>query len=159
MAHRLILVCCHVRRRLRACSRRASLSSIAVDGAGDAAVAQHHGAVADLDDLLGIGRNQQDGAAGVGEFGPDALDLGARADIDAARRIDQQQDADARGQPARHLHLLLVAAAQRADEHVDIAGLDLQPVEQIDHLAPRRKYPSTKPCRLSASRSARMALS
>ena len=63
-----------------------------VDGSGDAAVAQHDGAVADLHDLFRIRRDQQDRAARIGEFGPYALDLGAGADIDAARRIDQQQD-------------------------------------------------------------------
>ena len=47
----------------------------------------------------------------IGQFGPYALDLGAGADVDPARRIDQQQDADASCKPARHLHLLLIAAA------------------------------------------------
>ena len=112
-------------------SRRASLRSPPSTVAGDAAAAQHERAVADFDDLLGIRRDQQDRAARIGQFGPDALDLGARADIDAARRVDQQQDADAGGQPARHLHLLLVAAAQRTDGDVDIAGLDLEAVEQV----------------------------
>ncbi len=90
---------------------------------------------------------------------PDLRDLGSRADIDAARRVDEQQDAHARGQPARDLHLLLVAAAQRADQDIDIGGLDLQPREQVDDLAPRCQADRRSRAGMSAARSARMALS
>ena len=41
---------------------------VAVEVAGDAAAAQHDGAVADLDQFLGIGGDEKDGAALLGEF-------------------------------------------------------------------------------------------
>ena len=65
------------------------------------------------------------------ELGPDALDLAPRADIDAARRVDHDEDARIGGEPARDLHLLLVAAGQRPHLGVDRRGLDLQRVDLV----------------------------
>ena len=50
-----------------------------------------------------------------------AVDLGARADIDAARRLDQHEDVGVGEMPAREQRLLLVAAGQRPDRRFERA--------------------------------------
>src|SRR5262245_29825563 len=84
--------------------------SASVDLTDDCPAAHDDHPVTDINQFLQIGRGNKDGAALAGETRPDALNLGARCDVDPTRRIDQDQDARIGGQPARHLHLLLIAA-------------------------------------------------
>ena len=59
------------------------------------------------------------------EFRPDALDLAPRADIDAARRVDHDEDARFGCEPAGDLDLLLIAAGERPHLGVDRRRLDV----------------------------------
>ena len=59
------------------------------------------------------------------------LHLGLGADVDAARRLVEDQQPRLGEQPAREQHLLLVAAAERADGLVRVGGPD---VERLDPL-------------------------
>src|SRR4051812_44508336 len=52
------------------------------------------------------------------------MDLGTRADIDAARRLVEDQHMRRALQPAADHHLLLVAAAQPADRRIDARRAD-----------------------------------
>ena len=88
---------------------------IGVERPGNPSAAQDDRTVASLDDFLGFRRNQKDRRSLTRQLCPDALDLGPGSDVDAARRVDQQQDAGVGGKPARDLNLLLIAPAERSD--------------------------------------------
>ena len=59
----------------------------------DRAVVEHEHAVAAADQLVIVGRIEQDRRAGVGELAQQLVDLLLGADVDAARRIVEQDDA------------------------------------------------------------------
>ena len=80
-----------------------------------AAVAQDEHAIGALDDLLELRRDHQDAEALVGELADQRLDLGLGADVDAARRLVEDQELRIGAEPAGEQHLLLVAAAKLAD--------------------------------------------
>ncbi len=60
--------------------------------ADDPAAVQHDRAVADAGDLLDIGGDEQDAEAAVGQRAELQVDLLARADIDAAGRLLEDQE-------------------------------------------------------------------
>ncbi len=88
---------------------------VAGEHRGDPAVAQDQGAVGDVGELGEVGRVEQDGVAARGEVAHQGEDLGLGADIDAARRIEEEQDPGFGGEQLGQHDLLLVAARQRAD--------------------------------------------
>ena len=58
--------------------------------------------------------------------------ISARAPTSTPRvGIDQDQDPRIGGEPARHLHFLLIAAGQRADQGLDRRRLDVEPAHEI----------------------------
>ncbi len=61
--------------------------------AHDPAAVHHGDPVAAADQLLVVGAVEQDAGAGVGELAQEAVDLLLRADIDAAGRIVEEDDA------------------------------------------------------------------
>ena len=63
-----------------------------------------------------------DGVAGGGELVDEGVDLGLGADVDAARRLVEDQDRAARRQPLRQHDLLLVAAGERRRRRVEAAA-------------------------------------
>ena len=81
-----------------------------------AAVAQHADRVAEPEDLLQLGGDEQHRHAVVGESDDELLDLGLGADVDAAGRLVEDQQLGLGDQPAGQQHLLLVAAAEVAHE-------------------------------------------
>ena len=85
----------------------------------DGAVIKHEHAVAAADQLVIVGRVEQDRRAVVGELAQQLIELLLGADIDAARRVVEQDDARLAHQPFGDHHLLLVAARQRADRDVE----------------------------------------
>ena len=94
---------------------------------GDGApVAQHEDPIGAFDDLLELRGNHQHAEALVGEFLDERLDLGLGADVDAARRLVEDEQLGVGAQPARQQHLLLVAAGQLADLLLGARGLDRQ---------------------------------
>ena len=54
------------------------------------------------------------------------LDLGLGANVDAARRLIQDQRLRIAGQPARQQHLLLVSAAEMSDRLLGVWRRDIQ---------------------------------
>ena len=62
---------------------------------------------------------------GRGELRDDAMDLDLGADVDAARRLVEDQHPRLRGQPLAEHDLLLVPAGQRAGELVDAVARTL----------------------------------
>ena len=69
--------------------------------------------------------------AGLREVGDQAIDLGLRADVDAAGRLVEQQHLAVAHQPAREHDLLLVAARQLAGERARVVRLGLQLAQQL----------------------------
>ena len=65
--------------------------------------------------FLEFGGNHQHAEPLVGELLDEALDLGLRADVDAARRFVEDQQFRVHREPARQQHLLLIAARELAD--------------------------------------------
>ena len=110
--------CAHHRRgdRLLASPRRARTS------ATSRPLAHHQDAVAHAQDLRQLARDHQDRQALLRELAHQAVDLGLGADVDAAGRLVQDQDARLGREPFAEHHLLLVAAGELADDLLDAAA-------------------------------------
>ena len=80
--------------------------------AGDAAAAHHQDAVGQREDLVELDRDQQDRLAGVAQRDEAAVDELDRADVDAARRLADEQHLRVALDLARQHDLLLVAAGE-----------------------------------------------
>src|SRR5262249_9824450 len=94
------------------------------------AVAQHEHAVRALDDLFELRGDHQHAEALVGEFLDQHLDLGLGADIDAARRLVEDEQLGIHAEPAGEQDLLLIAAGELPDLLVPPRGLDVQPGDE-----------------------------
>ena len=117
----------HQRRRARLC--------VGEVGDGDA-VAQHEYAVRALDDLLQFRGDHQHAEPEIGEFADEFLDLRLGADIDAARRLVEDEQLRVGAEPAREQNLLLIAAAQLADLLLRPRRLDREALDEpVDDLA------------------------
>ena len=81
--------------------------------------------------------DEDDRLAGAGERVEPAIDVGAGADVDAARRLDQDEDVGVGEVPAREQRLLLVAAGERAHRHLERGGDDAE-VAQLARSTARR---------------------
>ncbi len=112
--------------------RRARSMASSFQRADMGAIAQHDDPIGIGDDLVEFGRNHQQRQAAVAELANEPDDLGMGADIDAARRFVQHQDARRGREPARQQHLLLVAAGQQPDRTLRLRRAD---VEQPDEAA------------------------
>ena len=100
------------------------------DLGGDAALVQDEDPVGHREDLGQVARDEDDPEAGRGELGDDPVDLDLGADVDAAGRFVEDQQARLRGQPLGQDDLLLVAARQRPTScstpvilHVELLGV------------------------------------
>src|SRR5215471_1654337 len=80
--------------------------------AGDASFAQHEDPRREVEDLGQFARDENDALARRRELVDKRVDLRLGADIDAARRLVEDQDVAARRQPLGEHDLLLVAARQ-----------------------------------------------
>ena len=76
---------------------------------------------------------------GLREVADDPVDLGLRRDVDAARRLVEQQHAALAQQPAREHDLLLVAAREQPNDAVGVVG---HGVQRPQLLARRARAPS-----------------
>ena len=87
---------CHARRDVERAGDQRALGDLGADElAHDRAVVQHEHAVAAADQLVIVGGVEEDRRAGVGEAAQQLVDLLLGADVDAARRIVEQDDARA----------------------------------------------------------------
>ena len=91
-----------------------SVMPLARERRGDPAVAHHQHAVGDMDELGQVARVEQDRIALGGEVAHQLEDLALGADVDAARRVVEQEDARLGEQHLAEDHLLLVAAREGA---------------------------------------------
>src|SRR5258708_29410247 len=94
--------------------------------AHDRAALQHDDAVGERQDGLGLGREHDDGQSPRAEIADDADDVALGADIHAARRLAQHQQARRIGEPFCERDLLLIAAGQHAEVELDRRRPDLQ---------------------------------
>src|SRR5208283_3589166 len=87
--------------------------------------------------LVDFGRDHRDRAASRGEVADDARDLALGADVDAARRLVEQQHAGVAQKPFPQHDFLLVSARQAGDG-IDVAT-DAN-LESLDRLAARFRF-------------------
>src|SRR3954452_9919569 len=76
----------------------------------DVALAEDEDTVHQLDVLVDLGREHHDRDALAGEVEQQVIEVALGPDVDAARRVVEQQHLGVGGQPARYDDLLLVAA-------------------------------------------------
>ena len=96
---------------------------------GDAApFAQHEDPIRAFEHFLEFGGNHQHAEPVLGELLDDALDLRLGADVDAARRLVEDQQLRVHREPAREQHLLLVAAGELADRLIGPGAFDAEPL-------------------------------
>ncbi|MCA8966166.1 MAG: hypothetical protein KDC48_14880, partial [Planctomycetes bacterium] len=102
---------------------------VARQRAGDPSLVHHQHPIGEREHLFELGAHEQHGEAGGGQRVEARVDLAARADVDAARRLVEQQHARRGRQPLAEHDLLLVAARQRTDAqrrargpHVELAA-------------------------------------
>src|SRR5262252_47943 len=92
---------------------------VALQFADDALVAHHVRAIADRDDLGQFGADHQHRSAVGDERRHHPVDLRLRPDVDAARRLVEDEEPGAGGKPLADHHLLLIAAAEIASQASD----------------------------------------
>ena len=112
------------------------------DLGGDATLVEDEDPVGHREDLGQVARDEDDPEARRGQLGDDPVDLDLGADVDAAGRLVEDQQARLRGQPFGEDDLLLVAARQRADHLLDAGHLDVELVGVVarDLALPRRVH-------------------
>ena len=101
-------------------------------------LAHHDDAVRHAEQLRQLRRDEEDREALRREAVDERVDLGPRADVDAAGRLVEQQDALVLEQRAREQQLLLVAAGERAGALGEARAAD------VVRLAPRRARPRAR---------------
>src|SRR5688500_3140941 len=111
------------------------------------ALVHHIDAVADAEQLRHLGGDDDDALPLLRQARDDGVDLELGADIDAARRLVQDQDLRSGEQPLAEHHLLLVAAGtvHRLLEHAGAADVEVAAVfvrdrlllPVVDHRIPR----------------------
>ena len=106
----------------------------AVQGADDASVADDEHAVAQPDELVAVGRRDEHGHAVGNGVLDDRVHLVAGADVDALRRLVEQQHLRLQPEAAPDHHLLLVAARQGGDRRLGAGGDDAEPLDPARRL-------------------------
>src|ERR1700722_17708862 len=106
----------------------------AIEDPSGLAVAHHHDAVRDAEDLVDLGRNHRHRATARREISDDTRDLALRADIDSTRGLVEQQHARIAQKPFAQHNLLLVTAGEAGDEVEIPASANLK---ALDCLAAR----------------------
>ena len=101
---------------------------VALHLAGDPALVQHQDAVADADQLRQLRRDRDDADALVGEVAQDGVDLRLGADVDAARRLVDEEHARVDGKQLGQRHLLLVAAGKLRHRLVHAGAANAEPL-------------------------------
>ena len=95
---------------------RSCVASARESSATSLPLAHDEHAVAHAEDLGQLGGDEQDRQALRGEVRDRPVDVGLRADVDAVRRLVEDQDPRLGGKPLREHDLLLVAAREAAHD-------------------------------------------
>ena len=77
------------------------MTRLRIEDAGDATLEEDGNAVGDRHRLEDVGRDDEDGRAAAREIFELAVDLELRPDVDATRRLDEDEHVGAAHQPAR----------------------------------------------------------
>ena len=97
---------------------------VARERAGELAFAEHEHAVGEAHDLGQIRGREHDGVAARRQLLDQRVDLGLRADIDAAGRLVEQEHARRELEPLADHDLLLIAAGEGRDLGAETRHLD-----------------------------------
>ena len=103
-----------------------NVAVIALQDADDLPAVHHGDAIADGDDLLELGADDEDGGTGIALLDDPLVDVLDRADVETARRLRRDDQLDRPRELARDDDLLLVAARQRARQRVDRRRPDVE---------------------------------
>src|SRR3984957_2662627 len=95
----------------------------------DTALAGNEDAIGQAEDLRQVRRNHHHGDAAVGEFVDDLVEIGDRADIDAAGRFVEYHELGDLSQRPGNDDFLLIAAGQFDDARI---GADRPHLERLD---------------------------
>ena len=95
---------------------------LALELSGDPSLAHNQDAICEPEDLGQLGRDDDHRFALGGEALDQSVDFRLGADIDAARRLVEQEDLAPGRDPAGDDALLLVSAAEEPDRPVDLKG-------------------------------------
>ena len=106
--------------RIRASSVHSACGLIA----GETATVEGRDRIGKAQHLGGVGTRHDDAEAGGAEVAEPLVDLGARADVDAAGRLLEEHDLRLGAEPLADGDLLLVAAGQRADRRAHALDVD-----------------------------------
>ena len=136
-------------------TRARSSSSRHGPRAAELAPAHHRDAVADRRAAPGRARHHEHGLAARREPVDERVDLGAAADVDAARRLVEQEHVDVVVEQPRERDLLLVAARERADGLIGAARRRRRGVSIQRAAAARDPRRRDEPERAERSRAAR----
>ena len=121
-----------------AAARMIETSSASLRGelAGDTALEEHDHAIGHAEHLGQLARDHEDRDALVGEIGEQAVHLGLGADVDAARRLVDDQQRRPAGEPLGQHDLLLVAARERPGRIAQAPVAQLQARRPLAREAP-----------------------
>ena len=134
-------------------ARRMTVSCVASSRAQDAglpALAHHQDAVGQQQQLRHLRRHHDDAEPLRGELEDQPVDLLLGADVDAARRLVEQQDARLGRQPFADHDLLLVAAGERGGCLIDAGAADREPLDHVGGERALRGRSARRPNRDSA---------
>jgi hypothetical protein len=92
---------------------------VALERRDSLATGHHDHAVAQPLELQGVARGEDDGHSPGGYLAQDAIDLGARADVDALCRLVGDENRRLGEHRARHHDLLLISARERRDGRLE----------------------------------------
>ena len=114
----------------------------------DAALPRNEDAVGQAQDLRQVGRDDDDREPFVGERGDQMVDFGDGADVDAARRLVEDDQLGFLDQRLGDDHLLLIAAGKLDDPSVAVQRPDVELLRPVGgeraHLAhARRRFRAT----------------
>src|SRR5436190_16946649 len=98
----------------------------AIEEPGHPPLVDDHDAIAHAENLRHLRRDHHDGDPLAGELAYEAMDLRLGADVDAARRLVEDEDLRLSEQPAGDQHLLLIAAGEVQDRLLHCRRLDAE---------------------------------
>ena len=124
----------------------------------DRAAAEDMQPVAEVVDLGKIGGDQDDAGAGLEQAGEDFVDLDLGADIDADRRLVEDEELGAMVEPFADDDLLLVAAGECRGGHAGRSGDDAQIGDLLGGVPLARRWVSTRPIGLMRLKTGRLRL-
>ena len=121
--------------------------------ADDAEAVHDQDAVGERDHLRHVAGDEDDRDAAGGDLADQLVEVGLGLDVDADRRLVDDQDVGIGGEPLGDRHLLLVAAGEVADRLAERRRADLEPLDEgLDGAGLRTRRDQAEERRRSAAR-------